>query len=472
VTELPFDADEFDAIPDGLFVHDNRFSGGGDNPSGEMGALLTSLVGKPFPDILFDGAVEPQKLIDGTAPSPMPHRFVDNGDADFANFNFTMLSPRNVLTGKYRVERNLDAYTANLDPLLPVTLAPHDPPDQASDAAVRVYRSLPKKLSEYRLFKGNGRTQEPAEGVVSYDLNTPLFSDYTTKYRFIRVPEGKQIKFREDGVFDFPVGTIIAKTFSYPHDMTNPAKGERLLETRIELLRDEGWYGFTYVWNDEQTEATLALGGGEADVSWTHTDGTTRSNDYQIPNANQCLSCHSQGKDFVPIGPTAANLNRSFAFAHGEENQLAHMSRLALLHGAPAHEAIEPLPRFDDATTGSVPERARAWLHVNCAHCHSPEGSARTSGLDLRLTQDESAKLGVWKAPIAAGHGSGGRTFDIVPGKPDESILMFRLESTEPSVTMPNVAKRLVPVEAVQLVREWIEQMEPSAPPPQSTATR
>jgi parallel beta-helix repeat protein len=57
ITELPFDADEFDAISDGLFVHDNRFSGGGDKPSGEMGVLLTPLVGKPFPDILFDGAV-------------------------------------------------------------------------------------------------------------------------------------------------------------------------------------------------------------------------------------------------------------------------------------------------------------------------------------------------------------------------------------------------------------------------------
>jgi hypothetical protein len=121
------------------------------------------------------------------------------------------------------------------------------------------------------------------------------------------------------------------------------------------------------------------------------------------------------------------------------------------------------LPRFDDADTGSVAERARAWLHVNCAHCHSPEGSARTSGLDLRLTQDNPAKLGVWKSPIAAGHGSGGRTFDIVPGKPDESILMFRLNSTAPSVTMPNVAKRLVPEEAVQLVREWIAQMEDKA---------
>jgi hypothetical protein len=74
--------------------------------------------------------------------------------------------------------------------------------------------------------------------------------------------------------------------------------------------------------------------------------------------------------------------------------------------------------------------------------------------------QDDRSKLGLWKSPIAAGHGSGGREYDIVPGKPDESILVYRLESTDPSVTMPNVAKRLVPEEAVELVREWIEGME------------
>ncbi len=121
--------------------------------------------------------------------------------------------------------------------------------------------------------------------------------------------------------------------------------------------------------------------------------------------------------------------------------------------------SIAALPVFDDPRTGTVDQRARAWLDVNCAHCHSPEGPARTSGLDLRLAQDDPGKLGVWKSPVAAGHGSGGREYDIVPGKPDESILVFRLESTEPSITMPNVAKRLVPEEAATLIRQWIQQM-------------
>jgi hypothetical protein len=135
------------------------------------------------------------------------------------------------------------------------------------------------------------------------------------------------------------------------------------------------------------------------------------------------------------------------------------MSLVGALHALPAIENVARLPRYDDPETGSVGERARAWLDINCAHCHSPNGSARTSGLDLRLAQQDAAKFGVWKTPVAAGHGSGGRDYDIVPGKPDESIMMFRLESADPSVMMPNVSRRLVPEEAVALLREWISGM-------------
>ena len=69
------------------------------------------------------------------------------------------------------------------------------------------------------------------------------------------------------------------------------------------------------------------------------------------------------------------------------------------------------------------------------------------------------AKFGVNKIPVAAGHGSGGRAYDIVPGKPGESILLYRIESKDPSIAMPSVGKNLVPVEAATLIREWIEQL-------------
>jgi parallel beta-helix repeat protein len=443
---------EFDTIPEFISIHNNRFTNGGTQPRGQISQLLRPVLGDRFPDILWDGMVNPK-----TGKNTL--RIVDNGPATFANLNLAKLTPKNVATGNYSIDRNLAAFVAPIEPLPKVALQPPDPPKDVSSAAARVYRSAPKRLSEYGLFKGPLAQHSPASGVVLYDLNTPLFSDFSAKRRYIRLPKGQKIKYRDQGVLEFPIGTVIAKTFSYPNDMTDLAKGEQLLETRIELLKDDGWYAFSYIWNDQQTEAALALGGREVDVSWVHDDGQRRSTRYNIPNANQCLTCHSHDKAFVPIGPTAQNLNRSVPETTETTNQLSYLADAGMLEGLPDVKSIAKLPRFDDPHSGSVEQRARAWLDVNCAHCHNPSGTARTSGLDLRWEQHDPGRLGVWKAPVAAGHGSGGRMYDIVPGKPDESIFVYRLESQDPSIMMPNVGRRLVFEPAVNLVREWIQRM-------------
>ncbi len=449
----------FDPVPEAASIHDNRVSGGGTNPQGELGKALVPVLGTPLPEILFDGIYPEDKLVDGEVPDALQHSIVNNGDASFINFDLPNLSLEKVAAGKYKPSRDLTPFLKPRPALASIELQPHDPPTSAPAKAVIAYRTAPKLLSEYGLFEGNGSTQQPAEGVVPYTLNTTLFSDYTAKYRFIRVPDGSSFEFVEHGMFDFPEGTVIAKTFSYPHDMTDPTKGERLLETRIELLQDGEWYGFSYRWNDEQTDATLSLGGGEMEVEWIHHDGTKRTNHYEIPNPNQCLNCHSQNKVYVPIGPTADNMDREAQYGDEHVNQLEHLANLHWLKNLPAAEDREPLPIAYDESTGTLDERAHAWLHVNCAHCHSPEGIAGSSGLDLRYSQADPTKFGVWKAPVAAGHGSGGREYDIVPGEPDESILLFRMESDDPSIRMPNVARSIVPEEAVELIREWIAAM-------------
>jgi hypothetical protein len=149
-------------------------------------------------------------------------------------------------------------------------------------------------------------------------------------------------------------------------------------------------------------------------------------------------------------------LNKDFAYADGAENQLAHWQKIGCLSGAPAPAQAPRLPVWDDPATGTLAERARAWLEINCAHCHNPRGPARTSGLDLMASQTDRYQQGIWKTPIAAGRGSGGRYYDIVPGKPDESILAYRIASTELGVMMPELSRRLVNEEGVALVREWI----------------
>lgn len=327
-----------------------------------------------------------------------------------------------------------------------------------------------EKLSEYGLFVGDGRTHEPRAGVVPYDLNSPLFSDYATKYRFVKLPPGEYATYHEEDAFDFPVGTILSKTFAFLHDLRDPSKGQRLVETRLLIRRPEGWVGLPYVWNEEQNEAVLDVAGGTLDVAWTHTDGKERTVNYIIPNSNQCKACHENDRILAPIGPKARHLNKDFDYPEGRENQLTSWTRRGILRGAPAPEVAPKLAVWNDPKTGSLDERARAWLEINCAHCHNARGPARTSGLELLASIHEPVRWGKMKTPVAAGRGSGGRLYDIVPGKPDESILVYRLESTDPGVMMPELPRRLVDEEAVALIREWIEKMPKEEPAPPAAA--
>ncbi len=316
-----------------------------------------------------------------------------------------------------------------------------------------------RNLSEYKLFQGKLANLDTAAGVVAYDVNTPLFADYAAKHRVVRVPQGTSATYRAASVFDFPVGTVIAKTFYYDHDMRDPQAGRQLVETRILIHQPGGWIGLPYVWNSEQSDATLSLVGGRVDVAWIHADGSSRTNNHLVPNFNDCKRCH-ENTQMEPIGPRAGSLNRDFPYAHGTENQLDHWTRIGLLAGAPKAAVDAPrLAVWNDPTSGTLDARARAWLEVNCAHCHSPTGPARNSGLHLHADVNNPYRLGVFKTPVAAGRGTGGRLYDIVPGKPDDSIMMYRLQTDHVGEMMPEFGRSLVDVQAVALIRQWIEQM-------------
>lgn len=446
----------YDPYPEAFSIHDNQFSGGGTKPGGALGALLSPVIGTPFPDIFYDGITDDAKLVNGKLPAKFKSDIRNNGEATFCNVKLADLSPANIFSGKFLPVRDIKSISADMTPVPEAVLKPHGKPDANGNPAVAVYRKAPRLLSEWKLLSVNDGVLTPAADTLPYELNTPLFSDHTTKYRAVRLPAGAHMNYTPESVLDFPVGTVIAKTFAYPAgDATTAA--ERFVETRVELKNADGWYGYSYIWNDEQTDAKLALGGGEVEVSWLDPAGEKQSNLYQVPNANQCISCHANNDKFVPLGPTVRNLNREL----NGHNQLAHWIQTKKLKDAPEQTTWPQLAAFHNEKW-PLDQRARAWLEVNCAHCHNPQGSARTSGLDLRTVQAEPARYGVFKSPVATGKGSGGRRYDIVPGKPEESILLYRLETSDPGARMPNLARNMPHDESIALIRQWIAQMEPA----------
>ncbi len=337
------------------------------------------------------------------------------------------------------------------------------------------FSRYPERLSAWGLFVGEQADHIPAAGVEPYDLNTALFSDYALKFRFMRLPDGPggavvPAHYRETGPFEFPVGTVIAKTFAYPADFRVPEEGLRPLETRLLVHEEDGWIGLPYIWNAGLTDAELQIVGGPLEVSWIDAEGARIDHTYRVPNANQCKTCHrTDGERVLPIGPQAAQLNRHFDYSAPDgptvrDNQLERWRRIGFLEGAPPAAEAPRAPVWNAASSGSVDERARTWLDINCAHCHNLTGSGRTSGLDLRKDHEDRTRLGLYKHPVAAGLGTGDRIYAVVPGKPDESILLYRLESTHPGIAMPEIGRGLVDVEAVALIRQWILEMEPPGP--------
>lgn len=317
-----------------------------------------------------------------------------------------------------------------------------------------------EKLSEYGFFKGVMADLSPVDGILPYDLNTPLFSDYAHKARFVKVPQGQKAVYNPTNEFEFPVGTVLIKNFFYPNDFRDASKGRKIMETRLLIHEEAGWKALPYIWNEEQTEAVLEITGGRKDISWIHSDGSTKTVNYLVPNVNQCKGCHVRGDKMSPIGPSARQLNRDYIFAEGKANQLTKWRDAGILDALPENLADCPrVPDWENPTDGTTEQRARAYIDVNCAHCHSATGPANTSGLLLNIHETNPTHYGVYKTPVAAGRGSGNSLYSITPGKPDESILVYRMKSTDPGVMMPELGRKLVHEEGVKVVEEWIKGM-------------
>lgn len=356
------------------------------------------------------------------------------------------------------------------------------------------------RLDQYGLFADAADPTQNPVGGVHYELNTALFSDYSSKSRFLFLPPGQKAKFQDSqdcatlniydcytATLDFPIGTVIAKTFSFKDGAT-----ENVVETRL-LIKRQGrdgvprWVGFSYEWATENGRrvANLRLEGATKNVRWDYEDAdpaarnaagerpryTGSSAQYSIPSAGACLLCHG-GDDreagTAPIGPKVRNLNRDNVYGGATVNQLAQLQTLGLLD-LPAGKTpamLEALPKWNvPGSSGMAADsaedkhlRARAFLEVNCYHCHNPGGGAQNSGLRLdSFTNPMTTRQGICKPPIAAGKGADSGTYDIQAGSSGVSILVNRVASTDPGIKMPPTARSVMQGEAVLLLTDWVD---------------
>ena len=312
---------------------------------------------------------------------------------------------------------------------------------EINDAMIAAKRP-PALLSEFGFFD-DLETITPHEILIPYEIIAPLFTDDALKYRLIYMPEGAEpAPYQTENVLDFPIGSALIKTFAYETDA-----GLNKVETRVLLHQENGWKAYPYAWNDEGTDAELKLGGKDIEM----TDSEGNSFNYHIPNANQCKSCHfSNDESITPIGPKIRQLNMN--------DQLLTLLDRGIISNLPKNKDIPTMVDYADKAADPL-LRGRAYLDANCAHCHSPGKPGDTSGLYLNWEEDDPTHLGVMKKPIAAGRGSGNLKYDILPGNPEESIIYFRLNSTDPGIMMPELGRATIDEAGLEIIRAYIEHL-------------
>ena len=327
----------------------------------------------------------------------------------------------------------------------------------------------PLRLSDWQLFTADANELIPSESSVVFQPNNPLFTDYAHKLRTLWIPQSLQAVIVDDKI-NYPVGSVLSKTFYYPRSsstvLTKIADSglqrislseNQLIETRLLVRKNDGWDAFPYVWNDEQTEAFLRVAGASKQISLLDQDSTqTTDFTYFVPNENQCAGCHTTvhpDGDMHPLGALFSQLNVDVST--GIASPLEQMVQRGWL----SDEQVFPRSKSWQDHSASLDDRALAYLNMQCGHCHNPEGAADTSGLILDNSQTLAINRGVCKPPVAAGGGAGDLRYGIVPGQPEESILLYRMRSDKPDEMMPELGRSLIHSEGVDLISRWIAEM-------------
>lgn len=279
---------------------------------------------------------------------------------------------------------------------------------------------------------------QPYPGLLPYDINAPFWSDGAQKDRYIGLPNGTTIARNAEGDWEFPNGTVIVKNFRL---------NGNLVETRHLMRHPDGvWAGYSYEWNALQTEASRVKGGKTVFTNgqlWTY------------PSESQCMACHTSAANFA-LGPETAQLNKGLTYPSSSRtaNQLATIDHI-MMFAAPLPGPVSSLPMLTDPgdSGASAAERARAYLHTNCAQCHRP-GGPTPSVMDLRYATPLANTNACDVVPLEGDLGIASARL-IAPGDAARSLIIERANRRD-SHGMPPLGSNRVDTSGINLLTSWI----------------
>lgn len=286
-------------------------------------------------------------------------------------------------------------------------------------------------LSELNLFTGDLSELNITSRAFEYELNTPLFSDYAHKQRFIALPEGTSLAYDGNGLPIFPENTVIAKTFFYNIDERDESLGKTIIETRILIKINGSWESGDYKWNSDQSDAVLDLNGSTVPVTWINANGQSNTIDYEIPSNTDCFTCHQTFDNLTPIGPKLRNLN----FTTNGSNQLDQFINDGYLTGISNSTEASNVVNWLDSNA-SLENRARAYFDINCAHCHVPGGHC-----------DDQSSLNLDYETLFADSQIFERRFSI----------SIRISDYVEGFSMPFIGTTMTHTEGVDLLQEYLD---------------
>lgn len=285
-------------------------------------------------------------------------------------------------------------------------------------------------LSDLNLFVGNLEDLQITPYAFAYNLNTKLFTDYAHKQRIIALPEDTSMEFDGNGLPIFPDNTVIAKTFYYNTDERDLTLGRQIIETRILILINGVWETGDYKWNDEQTDAILDADGSTLPVSWIDAEGNTNSITYEIPSNTDCFTCHQNNEEIFPIGPKLRSMN----FNINGVNQLDQFIANQQLAGVASSASVRSFPNWED-TSYSLEDRARAYMDINCAHCHISGGQC----------EDQSTLNFAFETPL--------EDTNIAE---QIDFINYRITANVDGIGMPFIGTTILHTEGVQLIQDYL----------------